>query len=751
VSDRPDSNPIQQTAASHLQADGDIYIGSITQIVNQSDAPKPAESPQISLSIDALVEQVRSLYRDKIQYECGTMQLLDVSHPVALDNLYVDVNMLDKIPSQRWVRISDRLQDFDPSADDFDRFYLGLVLQARVPGLEAANTNPKLMVLGKPGAGKTTFLKHLAIECNKGNFQADRVPIFIRLKRYADDAIYSGNFDLLNYISQSLQTCDVAATDVESLLKHGRALILLDGLDEVPEQDGKAIRQQIIWLCERYYKNQFAITCRTQAQKYRFDSFTNVEVADFYQEQIESFAKKWFVAVARNLEEKGLAKATEFIEKLKQPENKRVRELSITPILLSLTCLVFNDLQDLPTNRSKLYEQGLNILVSRWDEARGIERDEIYRNLTLPHKLKLLSQIAAITFEQGDYFFEQGKIQQLIAGYLCILPDAETDPDSRQLASESVLKSIEVQHGLLIERAREIYSFSHLTFQEYFTAKEIVARWIPQASEYLASHVIERRWREVFLLSVGMLRNSDNLLLLRRQQIGTFVASFDEKLQQFLIWVNDKSLLVEVPYRLMAVRAFYFALALDIARKNANAYDRSLDIAHSLDLDLAHSFARAYDLDSAFARAFYDTSHIVLARALVLDVILERGIDLDFTLNCTLDIILDRSFVLDPELKLLLQQLKEPLPNWDDGFDMHGQWWNANGQAWTEQLRAVMIEHRNIGHDWQFSEQQKELLKQYYDANKLLVDCLNSGCEVAPKVRQEIEEMLLLPTVEIDR
>jgi len=94
------------------------------------------------------------------------MQLLDVSHPVALDNLYVDVNMLDKIPSQRWVRISDRLQDFDPSADDFDRFYLGLVLQARVPGLEAANTNPKLMVLGKPGAGKTTFGSSVASMLN---------------------------------------------------------------------------------------------------------------------------------------------------------------------------------------------------------------------------------------------------------------------------------------------------------------------------------------------------------------------------------------------------------------------------------------------------------------------------------------------------------------------------------------------------------------------------------------------------------
>lgn len=61
-----------------------------------------------------------------------------------------------------------------------------------------------------------------------------------------------------------------------------------------------------------------------------------------------------------------------------------------------------------------------------------------------------------------------------------------------------------------------------------------------------------------------------------------------------------------------------------------------------------------------------------------------------------------------------------------------------------------MIEHRNIGHDWQFNEQQKELLKQYHDANKLLVDCLNSDCYVSQEVRREIEDTLLLPIAEVD-
>lgn len=59
-----------------------------------------------------------------------------------------------------------------------------------------------------------------------------------------------------------------------------------------------------------------------------------------------------------------------------------------------------------------------------------------------------------------------------------------------------------------------------------------------------------------------------------------------------------------------------------------------------------------------------------------------------------------------------------------------------------------MIKHRHIGHDWQFSKKQQDKLRQYYDTNKLLVDCLNSDCYVSRAVRDEISETLLSPTAE---
>ncbi|WP_315788812.1 NACHT domain-containing protein [Fischerella sp. JS2] len=102
----------------------------------------------------------------------------------------------------------------------------------------------KLMVLGKPGAGTTTFLKYLAMQCIEEKFQANRVPLFITLKDFAEAL---KKLDILKFIVQQLSSCGVthANVTVEKLLKQGKTLILLDGLDEVREEDTKRVLRQI--------------------------------------------------------------------------------------------------------------------------------------------------------------------------------------------------------------------------------------------------------------------------------------------------------------------------------------------------------------------------------------------------------------------------------------------------------------------------------------------------------------------------
>ncbi len=63
----------------------------------------------------------------------------------------------------------------------------------------------------------------------------------------------------------------------------------------------------------------------------------------------------------------------------------------------------------------------------------------------------------------------------------------------------------------------------------------------------------------------------------------------------------------------------------------------------------------------------------------------------------------------------------------------------------------LIIESSNLGNNWQFNHQQMNTLKQYYDGNKLIVDCLNSDCYITRSVRDEIETTLLLPIPEIEQ
>jgi len=290
-----------------------------------------------------------------------------------------------------------------------------------------------------------------------------------------------------------------------------------------------------------------------------------------------------------------------------------------------------------------------------------------------------------------------------------------------------------------VEQGRGIYSFSHTAFQVLLTARNITSstpQTLDRHLEQLAAHVNEPRWYEVLLCTASILEDAAPLLLLMQQRSNRLVA--DARLQQFLIWLHQKSLAVQTSYKPAAVRAFYFNLVL--SRKFYLNCDSSLALI--LDPGLAGNLVPDLALDLALERVL--SLSLNLSYSPKLDHI--TALFFAFPLDC--DSIHGSRFQHEVKRSRLgesLQDLKNQLPGIDQGEATLKAWWLAHGEAWAEELRAVMSQHRNIGHSWQFSDQQWERLRQFEQSSRHLLDCLRSGCQLTPLVKNEIEEALLLP------
>ncbi|MEL7407510.1 MAG: NACHT domain-containing protein [Cyanobacteria bacterium J06558_2] len=118
------------------------------------------------------------------------MPLWGVDRWVSLGDLFVDVNILEQTSSNHRAELDDLWQDFTRNDSDYcslDRIGLGNQKQ-RVSGLAVLERDTNLMVVGKPGSGKTTYLQRIVTECNKGKLKANRIPALIRLREFVDDA-----------------------------------------------------------------------------------------------------------------------------------------------------------------------------------------------------------------------------------------------------------------------------------------------------------------------------------------------------------------------------------------------------------------------------------------------------------------------------------------------------------------------------------------------------------------------------------
>lgn len=471
----------------------------------------------------------------------------------------------------------------------------------RVRASDVLIKHPKLFVLGQPGSGKTTLLRKAFLAGLEGDLPDQRLPVFVELRNLN----LNPGWTLIDLIVQQFDVCNFPEKEIqpflEWMLKNGRLYVLIDGLDEVPQEEKRrsAIHKDIENFTTKYDKCRYIVSSRIAATTLTLRDFEYIEIADFDRAQIEEFAQSWFKP------DEDITQR--FIQTVVDDDNNSYAALTINPLLLSMLCNGFEKPRELPKERGPLYRHlTQHILYEREKHKDGLDsgRDGTFASLSLTQKTKLLAHVAFHGFIDEKLVWEQKDLAQQLTVALRSVANLEARDDL------AFLMQVVTQSGLFVERAKKHYTFAHLTFQEFYTAEYITSGGLPYA-ELIEKYGEDPRWREVILLVAS--------LLTKPAPVKEFFAAFIVKLNAIVAdnvklqaVINRDAIIMKKASqsrRALAVRLYLLASALDGARDRVFALDSAIASAR------ARAFAIDSAIDSARARAIASTRARVSALA----------------------------------------------------------------------------------------------------------------------------------------
>ena len=395
------------------------------------------------------------------------------------------------------------------------------------------------------------------------------------MRRFTKDPI-----DIKAWIINEFKVCGYPYPEqwANSKLESGELLILFDGLDEMPKPDLSTVINKIRDFVHQYSQNRFIASCRVGAYKGEFSDFTEVEMADFDDSQIQDYINKQFASPSN----RKMKTAQRCWQTLNDPEHQAIKELAQNPLSLALLCQVYEDSQDFPSSETILYGKILNIFLKKWTAEKHVHRDPpMSPYLAIPTVKELLSEIAAENFKADRLVFSEDELINQIQEFYQRRTDISAGFDA-----SGILDALLVDPGLFVERASGIYSFFHLTFQEYLTANHIAGntpsiqypvnqhlnqnlydgQWekvllLTNSIQYLVDqNLYDWQWRKVLLLTAELMSEADGLLLVMEAEAAEYINS--SELEVLLRWAekitddqNDQY--NKITKQLFAIRQFF--------------------------------------------------------------------------------------------------------------------------------------------------------------------------------------------------
>ena len=537
----------QEYADRQAQREYQLELERLRREQQQADAEPPQTEPKPQASPRLSTDQLQARYFRELMRQCGYLSMASIDPRAArsdaasleLQQVFTELDVssrpkMDETPEQRT-----RVRALTARTDG---------RQNREPALTVLGEHKRLVLLGKPGSGKSTLVNFVTL-CLAGDPMGDGeanvarlaeqgwklpwlLPVRVILRDYAARGLAEGK-GLWPFVVDELDavtlpggemTLAAYAEDLADHLRREGGLLLLDGLDEVPDAHRwrERLREEVLDFAADFPNVRILVTGRPYAYTdaaWQLPGFKRVDLLDFDQEQIERYVERWYAATGRRDADLGEQRAAQYAEQLKAEikRNSNLAELAPRPLLLALMVSLHRWRHGgaLPQEREELYDQSVNLLLDLWQRPKQLydERGEptgtekgTFEELGVGRDA-LRAALSAVAYrahrDQEDARDTADIRGRALAAALYDAPGRNTGVDL-----DRIVDYVKERAGLLQElgedaQGNRIYSFPHRTFQEYLAACHLLEQdTFPDELVQLARAEPER-WREAVLLAAA--------------------------------------------------------------------------------------------------------------------------------------------------------------------------------------------------------------------------------------------------------
>jgi len=447
-----------------------------------------------------------------------------------LTNRYVDY--LERVPVMGMIRSKE----------------LALGLVEHGSALDMLNWYQHLVLLGEPGSGKSTFVNFVAL-CLAGEAlgyedanlavltaplpaeERDKkprpqrwehgplLPVRIALRDLAARGLpasgrrVSGDV-LWDLIASELgETLSEYAPHLKAELVERGGLVLLDGLDEVPDahQRREQVKQAVQDFAACFPRCRFLVTSRTyayQRQDWKLERFSEVVLSPFTPAQVARFVDGWYahVGALRAMDARD-AQGRATLLKTAIERSERLAELAARPLLLTLMASLHAWRGgSLPEKREELYADAVDLLLDQWESPKVVRDAAGLPLVSQPSLAEWLKvERTVVRAELNRLAFEAHRDQpqlvgtadlpqeRLVGGLMRVARNPDVNP-------ARLVEYVRDRAGLLAARGEGVYAFPHRTFQEYLAACHLTDHGFPDDLADLL-RADPQRWREATLLA----------------------------------------------------------------------------------------------------------------------------------------------------------------------------------------------------------------------------------------------------------